>query len=251
MTPDATVKLAREKYNAFRAGRTATPKAKRSKSETGGRGVSGYAAVFYTPRDPAGTTFQLYPGLEERIATTAFDAALARGDDAILNFNHNDEFTLARVGAGTLALRTDSVGLRYEAELRDDPQSESVLSAVKRGDVAGASFRFYVMAESYIEQADGTVVRWVEDVELLDVSICTKGAYANANAIADARMVTPTGRIGTRAYRYQSKAQLLAEVKRSEEICLITQKHLYRADDIDRIDRSLRALMTLRKRHNL
>lgn len=248
MTPDATVKLAREKYNAFRAGRTA-PKAKRS--ETGGRGVSGYAAVFYSPRDPAGTTFQLYPGLEERIASTAFDAALARGDDAILNFNHDDQFTLARVGAGTLALQTDSVGLRYEAELRDDPQSESVLSAVRRGDVAGASFRFHVMAESYAEQSDGLVVRWVEDVELLDVSICTKGAYANANAMADSRMVTPSGRIGTRAYRYQSKAQLLAEVKRSEEICLITQKHLYRTADLDRIDRSLRALMTLRKRHNL
>jgi HK97 family phage prohead protease len=80
--------------------------------------VTGYAAVFHRNDDP-GTQYSLAKDFVERIAPSAFNRALADKHDARALFNHDPNHVLGRVGAGTLRLSVDNVGLRYEIDLPD------------------------------------------------------------------------------------------------------------------------------------
>lgn len=99
--------------------------------------ISGYAAVFYDPKDP-GTQYDAGP-FRERIARGAFDAVL--GDDVVALFNHNQDVILGRSSAGTLRLQVDKVGLRYTIDA-DTIVGRPIAEAVARGDVRGSSFAF-------------------------------------------------------------------------------------------------------------
>lgn len=150
--------------------------------------IVGRAAVFYdgTP----GTEFKLWKGAVERIAPSAFDAALTRPDDVRALFNHDANLVLGRTSAGTLGLSKDKRGLSYRVDTPDTPTGKEVTELIRRRDVKGSSFAFWVEKEERAEEGDLEIFT-ILSVRLADVSPVTFPAYeattAEARASCDAR----------------------------------------------------------------
>ena len=124
------------------------------------------------------------PKYYERIQPGAFDRALAEGQDVRALFNHDQNLVLGRTVSGTLRLRADSVGLKYEVDLPNTQTARDLAESIKRGDVSGSSFAFSVSKEGQqIERSkDGTTYRNITDTNLFDVSVVTYPAYESASS---------------------------------------------------------------------
>jgi HK97 family phage prohead protease len=154
--------------------------------------VSGYAVVFnqwsVPMTDGRGRKFK------ERVAPSAFDRALANNTDIRALWNHNMDYPLGRTANGTLQLRKDAQGLRFE--LRPDPDTfwgASAVAAIRRGDVSGMSFTFLVaekQGDTWAKpESDGLAQRTLLDTDLLEVSPVTFPAYPQTSA--QVRAVVP------------------------------------------------------------
>ena len=131
--------------------------------------VSGYAAVFNEEADIGGY-------FREIIARGAFAAALERGDDVVFLVNH-DGLPLARTRSGTLDLEEDDRGLRMETQLdADDPDVQSILPKMKRGDLDKMSIAFIANVQEWDDTQDPPL-RTIKDLRLIDVSVVTNPAY--------------------------------------------------------------------------
>lgn len=135
----------------------------------GGIRVSGYAAVFGEVADIGGM-------FREVISPGAFGDAIAR-DDVVFLINH-DGLPLARTRSGTLTLSEDAKGLRMETVLdASDPDVQSIVGKMKRGDLDKMSFAFSVARQTWDETVDPPT-RTIEKIEqIYDVSIVTSPAY--------------------------------------------------------------------------
>lgn len=133
--------------------------------------IVGYAAVY----EAETVIFNMF---REKLRRGAFRRAVEARQDVRALFNHNPDFLLGRVGAGTLRLYDDDHGLRVEIDPPDTPTGREVVELIRRGDIYGMSFGFIPTRESW-EQADesGLGLRVVEDVDLVDVSPVTYPAY--------------------------------------------------------------------------
>lgn len=133
--------------------------------------IVGYAAV-YEAETVIANMFR------EKLRRGAFRRAVEARQDVRALFNHNPDFLLGRVGAGTLRLYDDDHGLRVEIDPPNTPTGREVVELIRRGDIYGMSFGFIPTRESW-EQADesGLGLRVVEDVDLVDVSPVTYPAY--------------------------------------------------------------------------
>ena len=145
--------------------------------------VVGYGAVFNQRTDIGGMWI-------EEIAPGAFAPALAGGDVRAL-YNHDPNHVLGRQSAGTLTLREDETGLRYEfVPDPTDPDAMSVLAKVRRGDVTGSSIGFTVRSEEWTRPATAgeLPVRRITEVDWLrDVGPVTFPAYEQTTVEAEAR----------------------------------------------------------------
>lgn len=146
------------------------------KREDGSRVISGYAAVFYR-EGQAGTEFQLFRDLYERVLPGAFTDAIAN-DDVRALLNHDPNMLLARNGrSGRLALKEDERGLYYEFPVDEkDPDHLRVIAKLERGDLSGSSFGFEPVVRRFVEFKDYDVIELVK-VRLYDVSPATFPAY--------------------------------------------------------------------------
>lgn len=151
------------------------------KKDDGGSVIAGHASVFYngTPE----TEYRLAQDYVERVAKTAFDNSLKRPDDVRGLFNHNANLILGRNKANTLRLSVDERGLRYEIDVPDSTIGRDLAESIKRGDVSGSSFSFYVTKQSF-EEVGKTLIRTIEDVELFDVGPVTYPAYEGTDAVS-------------------------------------------------------------------
>jgi len=114
-------------------------------------------------------------GYREKVAAGAFAGVLE--DDVRALLNHDPNQVLGRTKSGTLRLFDEQRGLRFELDLPDSPLGENMRSAVRRGDLDGASFRFEVGDEDW----NGDV-RTVKSVKALrDVTLATYPAYPTAS----------------------------------------------------------------------
>lgn len=143
-----------------------------TQSEAGNPVVGGNAT--------ATNTYELWPGMTERMAPGAFATVLAAiGLDCRGQLNHDPNFVFARTtvppGPGHLEVWEDETGLRWEAELDpSDPDTAKVVSKVKSGVVSQCSFMFRVERDSVTTLADGSQHRDILEVgELLDVGPVT------------------------------------------------------------------------------
>ncbi|MGO8770090.1 HK97 family phage prohead protease [Mycobacterium sp.] len=135
------------------------------------RVIGGYAASFGGRSGDLG-------GFHERVSDKAFNKSAGDGwPGAVARFNHLDEMLLGTTRAQTLRLAIDSTGLFYEVDL---PESRAdVLELVTRGDVSSSSFAFECWSDSWGYE-DGTALRTLESVRLLDVAPVTRAAYPDA-----------------------------------------------------------------------
>lgn len=137
--------------------------------DTRGKTVHGYAAVYDTLSEDLGG------GRRERIAPGAFAGVV--GSDVRALLNHDPNEVLGRTKSGTLRLFDEPRGLRFELDLPDSPLGENMRTAIKRGDIDGASFQFEVGDESW----DGDT-RTIQSIKALhDVTLATYPAYPAAS----------------------------------------------------------------------
>lgn len=141
------------------------------KAENGnGVKVSGYAAVFGEE-----TTIGNY--YREVIDKGAFDGAIGR-DDVVFNINH-EGLPLARTSSKTLTLKEDDHGLYMATELNgDDPDVQTIVPKMERGDLSKMSFAFVPTVQEWEERdGDELPLRRIKEAQLFDVSIVTTPAY--------------------------------------------------------------------------
>lgn len=146
--------------------------------------LEGYAAVFGQETVIAGL-------FREQIRAGAFADAIT--DDVRGLYNHDPSIVLARTLNGTLRLREDKTGLRYEMDLNPaDPDAQRVAAKVARGDVDQSSFAFEVSPDGeewdYSETKDGKLpLRTITHIDALyDVSAVAYGAYPQTSVSARA-----------------------------------------------------------------
>jgi uncharacterized protein len=140
--------------------------------------LRGYAAVFNSPT-VIGSLFR------ELILPGAFTAALDR-DDVRALWNHDPNYVLGRVKAGTLDLGEDEVGLRYTVRPPDTTWARDLIASVARGDITQSSFAFRVTQDRWEPPASAAELplRLIEGVELYDVSPVTYPAYEQTSVAA-------------------------------------------------------------------
>lgn len=130
--------------------------------------VSGYAAVFGSETNIGGM-------FTEVIQRGAFKDAIGR-DDVVFLINH-EGLPLARTSSGTLKLTEDDHGLRMETVLEaSDPDVQSILTKMKRGDLNKMSFAFYPEEQEWDDERS-IPRRTIKRAALDDVSIVTRPAY--------------------------------------------------------------------------
>jgi len=142
--------------------------------------ITGYAAVFYQQGE-SGTEFELMPGMVERIGRDAFTRAISEGDDVRGLFNHDPTLILGRTKAGTMRLRVDDRGLRYEIDPPNTQFARDAITSIRRGDVDGSSFSFNVRKEEF-QHEEERAVRILQDVSLADVGPVSFPAYGSASS---------------------------------------------------------------------
>lgn len=144
--------------------------------------IAGYAAVFNQETIIGGGSW----GFREQIHPDAFDEAV-KTDDVRALFNHDPNYLLGRTENGTLRLRVDKKGLRYEVDLPDTAQARDVKTLIARGDVSGSSFGFTVEADEWDEREvkQGKLpLRTITKASLYDVSPVTYPAYPQTSVSA-------------------------------------------------------------------
>lgn len=130
--------------------------------------VSGYFAVFDQPTE-------LWPGENEVIKRGAFTASLKK-EEVVALWNHDSQKVLGRTSNDTLELEEDEHGLRGTLHIAPTTYGKDVYQLIKRGDLVGCSFGFFV--DDYRDIAkDGTVTHEITKAQLLEVSVVTWPQY--------------------------------------------------------------------------
>lgn len=156
--------------------------------------IGGYAAVYETPSHPIQTKVGSFI---EKIAKGAFRSIMKTKPDVVMLLNHDQNVVLGRTTSGTLVLKDDSHGLKFDCLLPSTPTGRDVHESVKRGDLAGCSFAFQVDEDEWSEEKSvvDRAITYAKRViksfkNLMDVSIVTQPAYpgtevfTRSNAVA-------------------------------------------------------------------
>ncbi|MDH6370559.1 HK97 family phage prohead protease [Paenibacillus sp. PastF-3] len=129
----------------------------------------------------------------ERVAKGAFSRSLQ--ENVIKAFwNHRSDFVLGSSKPGTLRLLEDDVGLSFEIDLPNNTWGNDAYESVRRGDVDGVSFGFYVRSNGdaweYIKEED-VYIRTLLDINLFEVSPTPFPAYLDSEV--DQRSIDQLG----------------------------------------------------------
>lgn len=141
------------------------------------RYVEGYAIVFNSRSEDL--------GFIETIDRDAISQEMINGCDVFALFNHDDEKVLARSnkGSGSLHLEVDDIGLRYSFDAPNTDLGNTLLEYLKRGDITGSSFAFYVDWDDHSSQTwetkNGIKYRTIHKISYIhDVSPVFCPAYS-------------------------------------------------------------------------
>jgi uncharacterized protein len=146
----------------------------RSSNDSGER-ISGVAAVYNRESQNLGSFVEyLRPG--------CFEKSL-KSQDVFICYNHNSELILGRLSNRTLTLDDRYDGLHFACDLPRTSYARDVLELIKRGDVPGMSFRFYVKKDRWTDL--GRVQkREVLEAELYEISPVIEPAYLQSSVNA-------------------------------------------------------------------
>lgn len=138
--------------------------------------IEGHAAV-YNQRTNIGNWFY------EIIERGAFDTT--DFDDVLFSTNHDlRKIPLARSrrnnGNSTMQLTIDEKGLfvRADLDIEGNSEAKSLYSAVKRGDISGMSFIFYIEEERWVDLDKDMPTRYISKIKRVkEVSAVNFPAY--------------------------------------------------------------------------
>ena len=119
-------------------------------------------------------------GFRERFAPGALRETLA-DDDIRALFNHNADIVLGRKSNGTLRLQDTDRGLMYEVDVNtEDRDAMSAVARIRRGDISGNSFGFYLerAEDQEFEERDGMLWRTIRKARLREVGPQAFPAYS-------------------------------------------------------------------------
>lgn len=114
----------------------------------------------------------------EQIKDGVFQRALDRAEDVKILYNHDEKRELGSIKNGNLQLFEDSIGLRAIAEITDN----EVIGKAKAGQLKGWSFGFYSNRDIW-ENSEPYRRRFVEDIDLIEVSILDKTPAYNGTSV--------------------------------------------------------------------
>lgn len=138
--------------------------------------IEGYFAVF-------NSNYDIDKGMSESIKPGAFASSMGKDIRALVN--HDTTLVLGRTSAHTLELNEDEHGLFGRVRInRKDTDAMNCYERVKRGDVTGCSFGFFIIAEETEIRDDGSIHWTITDLDLFEVSACTFPAYQATNISA-------------------------------------------------------------------
>jgi len=140
--------------------------------ETEKRTLEGYASVFNVATDLG--------SFQEIIEPGAFSRALKENQDVRALIDHDAGRVIGRTKNDTLELREDSRGLFSRISLPDTQDGNDLATLIDRGDLDAMSFGFTVQSERW-EERDGQKTRYIEDVDLWDVSVVAYPAYTETS----------------------------------------------------------------------
>ncbi|MDK0666927.1 HK97 family phage prohead protease [Clostridium perfringens] len=103
----------------------------------------------------------------EQIVPKAFQRALEKAENVDILLNHDKNRKLGSTTEGNLELFEDNIGLRAIAKITD----AEVIEKAKRNELRGWSFAFYSVKDRWEDIEEGVQRRYVEDLELTEVSI--------------------------------------------------------------------------------
>lgn len=106
----------------------------------------------------------------EQIVPKTFAKALMKAENVDLLFNHDKNRKLGSLTESNLELREDNIGLRAIATVTD----EEVINKAKNKQLRGWSFGFISNTDRWEDGTDGVQRRFIEDLDLLEVSILDK-----------------------------------------------------------------------------
>ena len=150
-------------------------------TEDGKDVVVGYASVYDSRSNNLG-------GFYEYIERGAFTDELIEKSDVRALINHDASKIMARSknGLGTLNLKADEKGLRYQFEI--DPElsyAKDLAISLKRGDISQSSFAFTIApnGDEWSTDADGNNIRTIKKFDqIFDISSVTFPAYSQAES---------------------------------------------------------------------
>jgi HK97 family phage prohead protease len=154
------------------------------------RTLTGYSARYNSPTT-IGAGDQSFV---EVILPGAFRSAIQRGDDIILNRDHDAGKLLARTPK-TLQVSEDSAGLRFSASLPDTALADETLRLIERGDLHGMSFSFQLSEagtdDDWSTEMDSAgkpyVLRRIKNFQRVwDNAVVTHAAYSSTSVSARA-----------------------------------------------------------------
>ena len=134
------------------------------RAEGDGMTFRGYAAKFNVESEPLPFRETILPG--------AFTRTLKSRNEIKAFVNHDTNMVIGSTRAGTLRLTQDDRGLLAEIDLPDTSYGRDLAVSVKRGDVSGMSFGFYVPRGGDSWSDDGSK-RTVSEIALSEVSPVT------------------------------------------------------------------------------
>lgn len=114
----------------------------------------------------------------EQIKEGVFQRALNKAQDVKLLFNHIENRELGSIKNGNLQLFEDSIGLRAICSVTDP----EVMEKAKNNQLKGWSFGFYSNKDDW-KPAEPYQRRFIEDMDLLEVSILDKTPAYNGTSI--------------------------------------------------------------------
>ncbi|HEX7119402.1 MAG TPA: HK97 family phage prohead protease [Longimicrobiales bacterium] len=152
--------------------------------------LSGYAAVFNSPSHDLG-------GFREIILPGAFDRTLEEFPDVLALVEHDTGKVLGRTTNGTLTIRPDDHGLYVEIDPANTSYARDLLELVRRGDVAGMSFRFKPYpGGARMDMSTAPPTRYLSSIQLKEVSVVVDPAYpateVSVRALEEARTANLT-----------------------------------------------------------
>lgn len=189
--------------------------------------IVGYAAVFQSPSRDLG-------GFIETIHPRAFDDVLKTNPDVVGVFNHDKNMLLARSSNGSLRLKVDPYGLRYEMMPPKTKTAEEVVALVSEGYVTGSSFAFAVSrsgGDSWSTDERGIRRREIREISLLDdVGPVVRPAYEASSVVVSRRAIEMA--LGDAFRPNQTMANAARRGLRSAKSCGVDQRLLAVADRI-------------------